>query len=60
MNASGMIECSDESTVQIVRSNETPNLNGSSHSAGWLKVFHFILVIRPSFFVCQAWELIQH
>lgn len=34
MNASGMIECSDESSVQIVRSSETPNLNGSSHSAG--------------------------
>lgn len=34
MNASGMIECNDDSSVQIVRSNETSNLNGSSHSAG--------------------------
>lgn len=60
MNASGMIECSDESSVQIVRSSETPNLNGSSQSAGWLIFFHFHLVMRPSFFVWQAWELTQH
>lgn len=41
MNASGMIECSDESTVQIVRTNETANLNGSSQSTGWLIIFNF-------------------
>lgn len=34
MNASGMIECNDESSIQIVRSGETPNLNGSNRSAG--------------------------
>lgn len=36
MNASGMIECNDDSSVQIVRTNETANLNGSSHNAGSL------------------------
>lgn len=34
MNASGMIECNDESSVQIVRTSETANINGSSNNAG--------------------------
>ncbi len=35
MNASGQIECVDDSSVQIVRSSDTStNINGSSQSAG--------------------------
>lgn len=34
MNASGMIECNDDTSVQIVRSSETSNLNESGNNAG--------------------------
>lgn len=34
MNASGQIECNDDSSMQLVRSNDASNISESSQSAG--------------------------
>lgn len=69
MNASGMIEPSDDSSVQIVRTNDTANLTGSSNSGGKLdddngRAYYFrkqsglpFMVGKVSFSMKDEWKV---